>query len=177
MNIHPIFVHFPIAFLTVYAVCELIWIKRLRNNEIWQGIKAALLGFGILGAFVALRTGELVAETVGGGGNQLIATHSSWANITTLIFGFAALVYLIVYVERYFGIDISRKLNPAGWYIRVFNFKTRAAKIIWRSPFIAILALAGLIAVTITGALGAAMVYGPDTDPVVKIIYSFFFPQ
>jgi len=40
------------------------------------------------------------------------------------------------------------------------------------SPLLAIPALIGLAAIVVTGALGAAIVYGPDIDPFVKIIYS-----
>ncbi|MFA4887422.1 MAG: hypothetical protein WC595_04365, partial [Candidatus Nanoarchaeia archaeon] len=34
-----------------------------------------------------------------------------------------------------------------------------------------ILSLIGLMLITITGALGGSIVYGTDTDPVVKLIY------
>lgn len=44
-----------------------------------------------------------------------------------------------------------------------------------RSPFLPFLALIGLIAITMTGALGGAIVYGPNVDPVVKFVYSLFF--
>lgn len=37
------------------------------------------------------------------------------------------------------------------------------------------LALLGIIAVTITGALGGAISHGANTDPVVQMIYNLFF--
>jgi hypothetical protein len=40
-----------------------------------------------------------------------------------------------------------------------------------------LLALAGLCAVTITGGLGGSMVYGPNADPVVTLIYKLFVTQ
>ena len=43
-------------------------------------------------------------------------------------------------------------------------------------PFVSALASAlGLVAVTITGALGGALVYGPDVDPFVSLIYRLLF--
>jgi len=43
------------------------------------------------------------------------------------------------------------------------------------TPIVYVLAIAGIIAITFTGALGAAIVYGSDVDPIVKIIYGLFF--
>ena len=37
--------------------------------------------------------------------------------------------------------------------------------------FVPLLALLGLIAITITGGLGGAIVYGKDVDPIVSFIY------
>ena len=54
-------VHFPIALLTVYALMELVWSKRLRKNESWLYVKAAFLIIGLLGAYAALSTGEMAA--------------------------------------------------------------------------------------------------------------------
>jgi len=36
-------------------------------------------------------------------------------------------------------------------------------------------ALIGAVCLTITGALGGAMVYGPTSDPFVSFIYTLFF--
>jgi hypothetical protein len=35
-----------------------------------------------------------------------------------------------------------------------------------------LLAIVGLILITVTGALGGILVYGPDVDPVAKLLYS-----
>jgi len=40
-------------------------------------------------------------------------------------------------------------------------------------PVAIVLALAGLVAITVTGGLGGAIVYGPDADPFFKLVYHF----
>jgi len=61
-NIHPLFVHFPIAFLSVFFVIELIstvlGIERTRRIASW------FLYFGTLGAIVAVAAGFRAAATV-----------------------------------------------------------------------------------------------------------------
>ena len=61
-NIHPLFVHFPIAFLTVFFAAELLGaltgLERLRKAASW------FLYFGTLGAIVAVSAGFKAAATV-----------------------------------------------------------------------------------------------------------------
>ncbi len=38
-----------------------------------------------------------------------------------------------------------------------------------------ILALIGIVGITITGTLGGAMVHGPEVDPFVSFVYHLFF--
>ena len=38
-----------------------------------------------------------------------------------------------------------------------------------------LIALVGIVVITITGALGGAIVYGPEVDPIVSVIYHLFF--
>lgn len=64
MNIHPLFVHFPIALLTVYAVAELLRFKRLTSQVWWWNVKTLLLGVGLLGGFATLQTGEIAEELI-----------------------------------------------------------------------------------------------------------------
>ena len=40
MNIHPIFVHFPIALLTLYSLAELIRWRRITELAYWFYVKA-----------------------------------------------------------------------------------------------------------------------------------------
>jgi len=57
MNVHPIFVHFPIALLTIYALLELIQFKKVTSWNPWFYIKASFVVFGAIGTYAALFTG------------------------------------------------------------------------------------------------------------------------
>jgi uncharacterized membrane protein len=73
MNLHPIFVHFPIALLTIYALLEVFiplkvkvfkvckWqntkLYALLVNPIWKHIKAFLVIFGAVTVIPTLLTG------------------------------------------------------------------------------------------------------------------------
>lgn len=74
---------------------------------------------------------------------------------------------------------------PIGILVLYTAFEFARLKFITKQQFyiplksiLAILGTAaalGLVAITITGGLGASIVYGPDVDPVVHFIYSLFF--
>jgi hypothetical protein len=57
----------------------------------------------------------------------------------------------------------------------VQSVSTKIQSIVLNVYIAPLLALLGIIAVTITGALGGAIAHGADTDPVVQMIYSLFF--
>lgn len=112
---------------------------------------------GLLASIPTYLTGEMIEDTYGE--TVLSEVHSAWAIATIIIFIACAVIYAARFV-------ISRYPNVTGAkYISVI---TR-----WfdRSWILVVLALCGLVAVTVTGALGGAMVYGQDVDPVVNIIY------
>ena len=64
MNLHPIFVHFPIALLTLYTLCELLRFKKIKDHPAWFYLKAVLIICGTLGAAAALLTGDGAKEAV-----------------------------------------------------------------------------------------------------------------
>ncbi len=174
MNIHLLIVHFPIAFLTFYAVAEIVPIRRLRTSIAWHHIKTVILGVGFASALLALATGDGAEQMVGR--SQLTELHSSFAALSTVIFGVALLIYLIIFINKFWGLVIFERfgIGEAGvgrMLVQVVDVATK----IQRSWCMALLALVGLCAITITGALGGAIAYGPEIDPFVKFIYSLFF--
>lgn len=162
MNIHPFLVHFPIAFLSVYSLMELIRIRYIASASYWFYIKASLVIIGSAGAVAAYLSGEVAEELFGE--TRLVETHSQWAEMSTIIFGSIAILYAISWLSR---LEIFSSLNSVPAYTvikRLINYLT--------DSFIMILpAFAGLISIVITGALGGAIVYGPDIDPFVRFIY------
>lgn len=166
MNIHPAFVHFPIALLIVYAVLECIRPSYVMKHRSWHDIKAAFVILGTLSAFAALSTGEMAEENLQGSQHQLVELHSFFATASTWIFAILAVAYLIALVTEHVS-----ALSSHSWWKTISGIGAFIEK-----PFIAIsLALLGIVSLTITGALGGALVYGPDVDPIVSFIYHLFY--
>ena len=150
MNLHPLIVHFPIAFLTLYAVLELISVRRLARKQYWFYLKAMLIVLGALGALTAYLSGNVVSaglETI-----PLALMHERFATAVLGVSTFVALVY----ISALFGWN---KLQILAW-----NFLSNRGAMI---P----LALVVLILITITGGLGGAMVYGTEFDPFMAPVF------
>lgn len=172
MNIHPIFVHFPVALLTVYAVLELLRFKTLTDKAYWFYVKAVILIAGTLGAFVSLSSGEGAEHALSDRSlRPLVEMHSTFANASSWIFGILAVVYLISWISK---TSYNEKLVNS-MFSKIWHIKVMIAEKILGSYATVILALAGLAAITITGALGGAIVYGPDVDPIVSWVYHLFY--
>ena len=173
LNIHPIFIHFPVALLTMYALLELVRFRSVMAQPYWFYVKAMFAITGSLATIVALVTGDM-AESIVTRTNPslrpLIETHSDWAVITTTIFAVLAFVYLVEWIQRHSKFFFRNKFLIAAW-----RFCLWAKNSIMMSYVLVPLAVAGLISVTITGSLGGAIAYGPNIDPVVHFVYHLFF--
>ena len=175
MNIHPLFVHFPIAFLVAYAIMELIHTDRLNHSDTYVAIKGFLVIIGALSAYVALSTGE-IAEGILLANRpdlaKLVETHSTFAGASTTIFSILALSYLIKFFldSKHTSAPIltsepfAKALGALRWYSEAIREHVLGQ----------MLALAGIICITITWGLGAAIVYSPNVDPLVNFIHSSF---
>lgn len=160
-NIHPLFVHFPIAFLVVYSVLRILPLERWFPNIAWKEIRLALLSFGVLGAFAALLTGE-ATEHLARRNHMLVETHAAFATASAWIYGILLAGELCAMLQRtsYFA-----KLPSV--VERLVGFAGRTLT----KPVIAIvLSLMGLCAITITGVLGGVLVYGTTADPLAPIV-------
>lgn len=169
MNIHPVFVHFPIAFLTIYAIAELFRFKKLKELSWFFPAKFVLLLVGTIGAFFALGTGEF-GEAEFSSARAIIHVHEDAATVATTIFCILLASYLIAGIDSKWGTRIATA--PYG---KVWSAVSGIFRVVFSAPIVVALALAGLVAITVTGALGGAIVYGPDADPVVSFVYSLFF--
>jgi uncharacterized membrane protein len=176
-GLHPILVHFPIALLSLYAILECLRFKKLLAWQPFFYIKAFLVIVGGLAGIAAYSTGPEgmavngwsgYASMVGSNGrpfvDQIVNMHSNFASLTLGIFSVIAVSYLVVWIQK------IRPIQHSAWSVilKIANFIQKPAVII-------LLALLGLLAVTITGALGGSIVYGPNVDPVVSYAYHLFF--
>ncbi len=153
-NIHPIFVHFPIALLCVYSLIRVVPFHRWFPSVSWKHIERALLFFGVLGAGASLYTGE-IAEHLVKPPRDIVEMHAGFAVATTWIYG-ALLLGEILSMWK----TLSAK----------FSFLVVVANILTHRVFGRVLAIAGFAAITITGLLGGVLVYGLSADPFAAIV-------
>lgn len=143
MNIHPLFVHFPVALLSVYALLELLPVGRFFPGFVWSQIKHFFLYAGTLAIFPTIATGLMAAQLAGQ--NVILPYHKAAALSVLVIFCTASALALWNHFRPF--------KNPGA-----LNMAQK------------ILALLGLTALFFVGALGAAMVYGYTTDPIVGFV-------
>lgn len=167
MNIHPIFTHFPIALLVLYSLLEVFRVRIITRHSHYFAIKAFLLIVGTLSAIVTFLTGDMAEELLTKTHPELhglIETHSTFAGVSLALFGLLAAAY------------IMQILNEQGYWRSITNNKLVRTLVNWVMLAAPVIAVLGLAAITITGGLGGAIVYGPNVDPFVSAIYSLFAP-
>lgn len=161
MNIHPIFVHFPIALLSLYSIFEIIRFKKVLGQPYWFQTKAILVIVGVISAFPTLSTGE-IAEHASGAPRNIIELHSAFAVASVWIYGIIAALYLLTWlshIEMLGEYEVARKIFAVTKYL-------------FRPWVLVSLSLIGFISLGITGTLGGSLVYGPHGDIFIEIIYS-----
>jgi uncharacterized membrane protein len=180
MNLHPIFVHFPVALLTIYALMELVRFKKVMTQPYWFYLKAVFLMLGGLGALAALYTGGMARSAVRQGDfvvavsnfRQVLAMHENFAHLSVAVFGILAASYLFLWLQRENFSVFAEKIKLGGLWKLLVKF----AHFFVETRLVIFMALAGLICITITGGLGGVMVYGPTADPFFGMIYHLMFP-
>jgi uncharacterized membrane protein len=100
-NIHPLIVHFPIAWWLAAVLVDLIALMLPR--ALWASTTAsALYPAGAVSAAVAYLTGRQAAAMVhtAGMAHPIVLEHWNWALATTIGFGLIALVRLWLTFKR-----------------------------------------------------------------------------
>jgi uncharacterized membrane protein len=161
-NIHPLFVHFPIALLFLYSIIKILPFEKWFPKVAWRDIGRVLLVVGVLGAFTALLTGK-TAEHLFHPNRQLVSDHIDFAVTSTCLYGALLAGEIISFVNaRRFKYGKNWKfISP----VLVFLEQVLCNRILS-----AIIALIGLIAISCTGILGGVMVYGPTADPLAGVL-------
>lgn len=165
MNIHPILVHFPIALLSVYSILECIRFKKVLKQDYWFYVKAIFLLIGTLALIPTGLAGKLI-ESQFTESQALIEIHSSFAIFSTLTFSFLSALYLLHWLGK---VTITNKN---------FVFLKKLITLqsyIFTLYIIVPLAILGLMLISLTGALGGIIVYGPHLDIFTEFVYGLFF--
>jgi uncharacterized membrane protein len=103
-GIHPKVVHFPIAFLMLYPLMELIFI--FIAKDFFSKAAMLFLAIGVIGSLFAVLSGNQAFEMVTNWtdeGKEIFSSHQTFANLA--VWYFSALL-----VIRYF-LFVKKKLN------------------------------------------------------------------
>lgn len=160
-NIHPIFVHFPIALLFIYSIIKVLPLQKWLPTVAWRQIERAFLLFGVLGAFAALATGD-TAEHFAKANRQLVNVHAFFASAATWIYGILLFSEIVAILNTsYQSLIQSDKIKTILLKIEAFLC----------TPFFSkALAILGFIAIFIAGLLGGVIVYGTSADPLAGVV-------
>jgi uncharacterized membrane protein len=161
-NIHPIFVHFPIAFLFVYSIIKILPFRRWLPNVAWSDIEKVLLVFGLGGAYLSLSTGEQ-AEDFTRANKSLVEAHAFFANFSTRMY----LLILIGEVANYINIKNFSFINKINYLPKLIAW---VEKVLTNKNLVITLVILGFIALFLTGVLGGVLVYGTTADPLAPFI-------
>lgn len=132
MNIHPLFVHFPIGLLVVYSILEIgaYLLSVLRRQSWLLPVKTFLLFVGAMSSFAAIVTGSMEEDVVEATNPHafILGAHAPFAIVTTIIYIALAAVYIVrIFDEKGWGDMIVGNNNSL---IRVWNAKKYIAHIV-----------------------------------------------
>ena len=103
---------------------------------------------------------------------NLVRLHSAFAQASVWVYGLLTALYIIEWLRR----EKLLMFLPNGLQ-QLWNALCTIERTFFLAPILILGAIAGLSLITITGALGGAIVYGPDIDPIVSVIYHLFFAK
>jgi len=165
------FVHFPVSLLLLYSLLEIIRFKKIHGEPYWFYVKAVVLFAGALGSIATYLTGETAAGLYDGPVPQAIESHSNFGLATVIFFCIMAVLYLVGWLRRKNYTPFQR------WQFgqKIWEALVPFEKLLTESNFGIIVALIGGTLISITGALGGLIAYGPENDTVSRIIFETFF--
>lgn len=132
-NLHPKIVHFPIAFLTLYPLMELLFL--ILKKDFYSKAAFLFLVIGVIGALFAVLSGNqayLASDNLGKESLIIFNSHQTFANLTVWFFAglLAARVYFTVKKKLNFKVIlILFILSLAGVYfaLQAGNYGGRLA--------------------------------------------------
>ncbi len=161
-NIHPILVHFPIAFLSLYSAIVLLPIQKWFPKIKLKTTQDILLLVGTLGIFLAKASGEIAVE-ITKLEHSLVEMHELFANATTWFYMILVIIFLLPYVIYF----LQKKNLKFPKFIQLLK---KLSTFLNKKNFIKVSALLGVVSLFITGLLGGVIVYGVDADPIASFV-------
>lgn len=169
MDLHPIFVHFPVALITLFALFEILPLEK-KFGKMYFISKFLFLCLGVLMSIPAYLSGGVAEEAIEHGPlHDVVELHAFFAGATMVV----AIVLLVIYKLR-FALEYPETLVGRCIVRYVPGRVLEHLRPLTARGFAVFLALALLVLITVTGALGGSMVYGPGVDPIAKMLYKVF---
>ena len=103
------------------------------------------------------------------GESELVERHELFAQLTTLLFAILAGAYTLGLLHH---CKLGAKLKDLLQRVNLWSLLWRVRTFVLTKHVRMLLALLALSCISITGALGASIVYGIETDPIVSFIYN-----
>ena len=95
--------------------------------------------------------------------NKNLVDLHQWVNISaTVLFGILGASYAVIWLNQ----NPPSMFKSAWWW----QMKVKVANFILQTPIVILITLGAFFLITIGGALGGIIVYGPDVDPVTSLL-------
>lgn len=163
-NIHPLFVHFPIALLFIYSLVQILPLQRWIPSTPWRSVGNVLLIAGFLGALAAASTGDIAAQ-LSQPNHVILELHELFASAVQGLYGI--LIGSLVVKAIISQWNKLRQYRVVSILLSITDFVDRR----WVTIMVSVL---GLLALVITGIFGGAMVYGATADPLATPLLHLF---
>jgi uncharacterized membrane protein len=164
-NIHPLLVHFPIAFLLLYSLLTILPIQHLIKGP-WQEIRRILLICGVGGALASGLTGEL-AEGLFRVQHNLVEIHANMAKITIALYSALCLGEILLLTKNEWNKLFAKNASLS-------NICQRTMHALTHPTTVKIIATLGAITLCLTGLLGGMISHPSSTDPLAPLVKKIF---
>jgi uncharacterized membrane protein len=102
-QIHSKLVHFPLAFLMLYPIIELLFL--ITKKDFYNKVAFLFLTIGVIGSFFAVLSGNQAFELVSkwqGDSKAIFNSHQTFANITVWSFTAILILRYALYIKKKF---------------------------------------------------------------------------
>jgi len=155
-NLHPIFVHFPIAFLLLYSLLLILPIEKWFPKVSWKPLRIVLIIAGLAGALLATSTGEVAAD-ITRPDRDILDMHEWFAGASNFVYS------VLLASEIWSWLETTVKRLKVEILSKLIKF---IGNLITHKLTTVLLSILGLVCISITGMLGGIMVYGVSADPL-----------